>query len=52
MMRLVFLFYYINCNVASVLTIFCVGDEEMQLGEIHRQRRGNAYIKVQETNGT
>jgi hypothetical protein len=32
---LVFLFDCINCNVASVLTVFCVGDEEMQLGEIH-----------------
>jgi hypothetical protein len=51
-MRLIFLFDCINCNVASVLTVFCVGDEEMQLGEIRRERRGDAYNKVQETNGT
>jgi hypothetical protein len=51
-MRLVFLFFCISCNVASVLTVFRVGDEKMQLEEIRRERRGDAYNKVQETNGT
>jgi hypothetical protein len=51
-MRLVFLFDCISCNVAPILTIFCVGDEEMQLGEIRQERRGDAYNKVQETNET
>jgi hypothetical protein len=32
--------------------LFFVGDKEMQLGEIHQQRRGDAYNKVQETHGT
>jgi hypothetical protein len=32
--------------------LFFVGDEEMQLGELRRQRRGDAHNKVQETNGT
>jgi hypothetical protein len=49
---LVFLFDCMSCNFASVLTIFCVGDEKMQLGEIRRERRGDAHNKVQETNGT
>jgi hypothetical protein len=44
-MRLVFLFDCISCNVAPILTIFCVGDEEMQLGEIRQERRGDATIK-------
>jgi hypothetical protein len=52
MIRLVLLFDCISCNVASVLTVFCVGDEEMQLGEILQQRKGDAYNKVQETHGT
>jgi hypothetical protein len=51
-MRLVFVFYCMSCNVASVLTYyFCVGDEKMQLGEIRRQRRGDAYNKIEETHG-
>jgi hypothetical protein len=28
MMRLVFIFDCISCNIASVLPIFCVGDEK------------------------
>jgi hypothetical protein len=51
-MRLIFLFVCISSNVAPVLTVFCVGDEEMQLGEIRRERKGDAYNKVHETNGT
>jgi hypothetical protein len=31
--------------------LFFVGDEEMQLGELRRQRRDDAHNKVQETNG-
>jgi hypothetical protein len=31
---------------------FFVGDEKMLLGELRRPRRGDAYNKVQETNGT
>ena len=54
MTRLVFVFDCMSCTIAYVLTycLFCVGDDEMQLGEIHRQRRSDAYKKVEETYGT
>ena len=45
-------FFCTRCNVIAVLTIFFVGDEEMQLGELRRQRRGDAHNRVQENNGT
>jgi hypothetical protein len=32
--------------------LFFVGDKEMQLRELRRQRRGDAHNRVQETNGT
>jgi hypothetical protein len=48
----IYLFFCTSCNVIPVLTIFFVGDEKMQLGELRRQRRGDAHNRVQETNGT
>jgi hypothetical protein len=51
-MRLIFVFDCMSCTVVSVLTYcFCVGDEEMQLGEIRREIRGDAYNKVKVTHG-
>jgi hypothetical protein len=47
----IYLFFCTSFNVIAVLTIF-LGDEEMQLGELRRQRRGDAHNRVQETNGT
>jgi hypothetical protein len=47
----IYFFVCISCTVAPVLIAFCVGDDEMQLGEIRWQIRGDAYNKVQETNG-
>jgi hypothetical protein len=51
-MRGIYLLFCTSCNVRPVLTIFFVGDEEMQLGELRRQKRGDAHNRVQVTNGT
>jgi hypothetical protein len=48
----IYFFVCIRCNVAPVLTLFFVRDEEMRLGELRRQRRVDAYNKVKETKGT
>jgi hypothetical protein len=46
--------FYLFASTAMLhpFLLFFVGDEEMRLGELRRQRRGDAYNKVEETNGT
>jgi hypothetical protein len=39
-------FMQYSANVAPMLTPFFVGDEEMRLGELRRQRRDDAHNKV------
>jgi hypothetical protein len=53
-MRLVFVLelHEMYCCIHPYLLFVFVGDEEMQLGVVLRQRRGDAYNKVEVTHGT
>jgi hypothetical protein len=45
-------FLFASAAMLHPYFLFFVGDEKMRLGELRRQRRCDAYNKVQETNGT